>query len=188
MKQPTSPQTKEHKRPLRRIAFLLLFFVVSVFGIQMGSTWYNDKYGPMGGYNLRGLNYRDLPITSFWVNDVWGGNVFAGSASGGGGTTCCLMISRQAKKLTVTWEVEQTNEEARANKPIELKSREVELPEITNQKRGHLAIHFLPNDEIKLTFQEFGATPLMPIKEINPGFSLFDDVKQEDFEKKRSEF
>jgi hypothetical protein len=59
MKQTTTSSPKKHKNPLQRIAALMFGFVLVVFGIQMGTAWYNDRYGPLGGYNLLGLNYRD---------------------------------------------------------------------------------------------------------------------------------
>ena len=182
---PAPRQAPKAAKPGRRIAFLLLFLVVSVFGIQMGSAWYNDKYGPMGGYNLLGLNYRETAIPSYWVNGVWGGNLFAGSPNGGGGSTCCLTLDRSSKTARVEWQVGRSREEIDTGKPIEFRFKEVQLPNITNPKNGYLGVHFLPQDEIKITFQEFSAKPLIPIKEIDYGFSLFDDVKQDDFEKNR---
>ena len=183
---PVRPQSA-HRRTWRRVAALMLGFVLVVFGIQMGTAWYNDRYGPLGGYNLIGLNYRDLPITSYWVNGVWGVNVFPGRPEGGGKSSCCLMLARDAKTVTVSWEVEQTREEVYADKPIEIRTREVPLPTLTDSKKGWLGVHFLPNDEIKITFKDYGADVLMPIKEIDYGLGTIEEEKRKGLEGSQKE-
>jgi hypothetical protein len=178
MKQATTPSPKKHKNPLRRIAALMLAFVLVVFGIQMGTAWYNDHYGPLGGYNLIGLNYQEKAIPSYWVNGVWGGNIFPGRPEGGGGSTCCLMLDRNAKQVTVEWQVGRTREEIDADKQIEIRSTEVTLPQIPDPKKGWLGVHFLPNDEVKITFKNFGADVLMPIKELDYGLGSIEEEKR----------
>ena len=185
---PAPRQAPKATKPGRRIAGLMLLFVVSVFGIQMGSAWYNDKYGPMGGYNLLGLNYRETAIPSYWVNGVWGANIFPGRSEGGGGSTCCLMLSRDAKTVTVEWQVARTRAEIDAEKPIEIRPREVTLPFITDPKRGYLGVHFLPNDNIKITFKDFGADLLMPIQEIDYGLGTIEEEKQKGLDGLKKEF
>ncbi len=59
-----------------------------------------------------------------------------------------------------------------------MRSKEVPLPVITNPKKGWLGVHFLPNDEIKITFKDYGADVLMPIKEIDYGLGSIEEEKR----------
>ncbi len=174
---PVPPQSA-HRRTWRRVAALMLGFVLVVFGIQMGTAWYNDRYGPLGGYHLIGLNYQERAIPSYWVNGVWGANIFAGRPEGGGKSSCCIMLDRNAKYVTVEWQAGRTREEIDAGKPIEIRSKKVEIPNITDPKKGWLGVHFLPNDEIKITFKDYGADVLMPIKENDYGRGSIEEEKR----------
>lgn len=181
------PPRSAHRRTWHRVAALMLGFVLVVFGIQMGTAWYNDRYGPLGGYNLLGLNYRDTAIPAYWINGVWGSNVLPGWAEGGGKSTCCPMLDRKEKHVTVEWQVARTRIEIDAGKPIEIRSREVLLPTLSDPKKGWLGVHFLPNDEVKITFKDYGADVLMPIKEIDYGLGTIEEEKRKGIEGSQKE-
>src|SRR5690606_30744831 len=73
---------------LRRFAFFMirplqvgLAAGLTLYALDWGQNLHAQHFGPHGGYNLVGLNYIDMPISSFSVNDSWGGNIFAGGVS-----------------------------------------------------------------------------------------------------------
>ncbi|AIP79562.1 hypothetical protein JE55_3045 [Burkholderia pseudomallei] len=55
---------------------------------------------------LDALNYTDIPVGTFYVDGVWGGNVFSRIGSGGGGVTCCVSLPKKwhpGLSVTVEW-------------------------------------------------------------------------------------
>ena len=62
------------------------------------------------------------------------------------------------------------------------------MPDITDPKKGYLGVHFLPNDNIKITFKDFGADLLMPIQEIDYGLGTIEEEKQKGLDGLKKEF
>lgn len=93
---------------------------------------------------LSGLNYTNAWITAFSV-DSYGGHGI--SPNGGGGAfVCCVTIPRKWRagmKVTVRW---TENERI----PDSWKERVVDVPEYTNQDIGAFAVHFYPDDTVKV--------------------------------------
>jgi hypothetical protein len=93
---------------------------------------------------LSGLNYTDAWITTFTVNGYAGHGI---SPNGGGGAfVCCVIIPRDwhgAMKVTVRW-----TEDDRV--PDLWKERVVTVPRYTKQDIGTFAVHFYPDDTVKV--------------------------------------
>lgn len=93
---------------------------------------------------LSGLNYTNAWITAFSV-DSYGGHGI--SPNGGGGAfVCCVTVPRKWRagmKVTVRW-----TEDERI--PDSWKERVVDVPEYTNQDIGAFAVHFYPDDTVKV--------------------------------------
>jgi hypothetical protein len=93
---------------------------------------------------LSGLNYTNTWITMFAVDDYGGHGI---SPNGGGGAfVCCVTIPRKwhaGMKVTVRW----TGDE---RIPDSWKERIVDVPKYTKQDFGAFAVHFYPDDTVKV--------------------------------------
>jgi Protein of unknown function (DUF3304) len=93
---------------------------------------------------LSGLNYTNAWITMFAVDDYGGHGI---SPNGGGGAfVCCITIPRKwhaGMKVTVRW----TGDE---RLPDSWKERVVEIPKYTKEDIGAFAVHFYPDDSVKV--------------------------------------
>lgn len=93
---------------------------------------------------LSGLNYTNKWITMFAVDDYGGHGI---SPNGGGGKfVCCITIPRRwhpGMKVTVRW----TGDE---RIPDSWKERVVEVPRYTKEDMGTFAVHFYPDDTVKV--------------------------------------
>jgi hypothetical protein len=93
---------------------------------------------------LSGLNYTDRGISMFSVDSYGGHSIFPNG--GGGAFVCCITIPRKwhaGMKVTVQW-----TEDERI--PESWKKRVVEIPEYTKQDMGAFAVHFYPDDTVKV--------------------------------------
>lgn len=93
---------------------------------------------------LSGLNYTNTWITEFSVNGYSGHGI---SLNGGGGKfMCCVSMPRkwrEGMKVTVRW-----TEDDRV--PELWKERIVDVPCYTEQDIGAFAVHFYPDDTVKV--------------------------------------
>ncbi|WP_434684799.1 DUF3304 domain-containing protein [Pseudomonas sp. R4-75] len=96
------------------------------------------------GAMLTSENYTDRPIFSFWVNDFWGGNLFA---KGGGGIMCCSKFEGDTAK--VTWILDMTKQQQIQGAVEERHEVQLSLP-----KRGpndqYLHVRFDPGNKVRL--------------------------------------
>lgn len=93
---------------------------------------------------LSGLNYTDIGIAEFSV-DEYGGHGIEPNA-GGGKFMCCITIPRKwhaGMKVTVRWAED-------GFVPGPTKERVVDIPEYTQQDMGAFAVHFYPGDIVKV--------------------------------------
>lgn len=131
--------TKRQKIWRRRNLVIGVFVLLLPF---IGSYLYNQFRTP--GAMLTSANYMDRPILSFWINDFWGGNLFA---MGGGGVMCCQRISGPTVK--VTWILSRTGEQLRQGVKKEEHERTLPLPERTKND-VYLHVRFLPGNIVEL--------------------------------------
>jgi hypothetical protein len=93
---------------------------------------------------LSGLNYTNVGIADFSVNDYGGHGI---EPNGGGGKfVCCVTVSRNwnsGMKVTVRW-----TEDAAV--PSTLKERVVDVPKYKEQDIGSFVVHFYPGDIVKV--------------------------------------
>lgn len=93
---------------------------------------------------LSGLNYTNVGIAEFAVNDYGGHGI---QPNGGGGKfVCCVTIPRKwhvGMKVTVRWADD-------ALIPGPSKERVVDVPEYTEKDMGAFAVHFYPDDIVKV--------------------------------------
>lgn len=93
---------------------------------------------------LSGLNYTDKGISMFSVDGYGGHSIFPNG--GGGKFVCCVTIPRKWRagmKVTVRW----TDDD---RVPDSWKERVVDVPEYTKQDMGAFAVHFYPDDTVKV--------------------------------------
>lgn len=93
---------------------------------------------------LSGLNYTDNGISMFSVDGYGGHSIFPNG--GGGAFVCCVTIPRKwhvGMKVTVRW----TDDD---RVPDSWKERVVDVPEYTKQDMGAFAVHFYPDDTVKV--------------------------------------
>ncbi|WP_192564931.1 DUF3304 domain-containing protein [Pseudomonas gozinkensis] len=114
------------------------------------------------GVMLTSENYTDRPIFSFWINDFWGGNLFAMSS---GGITCCQKIV--GKTVRVSWIVSVTGEQFRQG--MRREEHEVVLP-LPPQKRTdrYLHVRFLPEYIVELKWSPNLISPFDPVPDEEP--------------------
>lgn len=90
-----------------------------------------------------GHNYTDQYIDAYTVNGAYMGNA---RAKGYGGFTCCVNLPQKWKpglKVTISWT--KNEKESTSWKTVV-----VDIPEYSLNDVGHLAVHFFPNDEVKV--------------------------------------
>lgn len=158
------------KRYANTVLALLGTFIGTLL-IVGGKSFYDSHFGPRTGYSIVGLNYLERPIFSFSVDNVWGGNMFAGKSGGGGGATCCLSISHDATTVKVKWILSYTGEQKKQGYQEEHREAIVPLPPITNDTDKYIGVHFLPGNEVVLTLSDWIPDPIQPIQEIHYDFS-----------------
>ncbi|WP_052321620.1 DUF3304 domain-containing protein [Ralstonia sp. A12] len=88
-------------------------------------------------------NYTDEYIAAFTINGAYIGNA---AAHGYGGFVCCVRLPKTWKPgLTV--KIKWTKDD-RTNDFW--KEKVVEIPPYSDQDIGHFAVHFFPNDDVKV--------------------------------------
>lgn len=96
------------------------------------------------GIDLCGLNYTNKHIADFSVNGYSGASIYANG--GGGSFVCCVLLPRRWNKdlaVTVTWSYDEKN-------PGPPKERIVRVPEYSEGDIGFFAVHFYPDDTVKV--------------------------------------
>lgn len=143
----------------RNTFFLLRILSLAILLLVTGCAAKDEKVPA----SIVGLNYTDNWVDTFSVNDGWGGNV--GPHGGGGGFVCCVSIPKQWKAgLTakIRW---QTNGDE-----VTWKEKVIEIPQYSEEEASIFAVHFFPNDEIKVLVTDKGANhPSYPYPEPSLG-------------------
>ena len=117
------------------------------------------SYTQMPGAILYVHNHTDRPISSYAVNEAWGGNAFA---YGGGGATCCSRI--EGDVLKVQWIKGLTGEQFRQGVKKEPLTLEVANPPRTRQDK-YLHVHFFPGGQVRLFWSPNLDSPFESLKE-----------------------
>jgi hypothetical protein len=116
--------------------------------------------------NINALNYTDVAIGRFYVNDVQDGAVRARGNGGASGTTCCVSLpARWHPGLTVS--VEWRDDAMYARNPNALAHRVVPVERYEPFDDGSLWVLFMPGDTIKAYASRW-----------NPGFPGFPEGLQ----------
>ena len=101
--------------------------------------------------NISGYNHTPGYIHEFYVNDSWGGNVFA--YSGGGKFVCCIVYPAQWRpelQATVKWTTSSSDPNATGDDAVG-HWHEVTVPiERYAQPGTRLNVHFLPEGRVRL--------------------------------------
>lgn len=128
----------------------LLVLIALGYGAQY---WYDNIRTP-SSYNvcLESYNYTDKRITSFYVNDLWGGNVAAKQGLypyGSGGGACTGSVS--GKTATIRWEFEMEKAEDYKNhvKP-ETHEVTVPMPIAESNHSSNLQVRFFSDNHVEL--------------------------------------
>ena len=117
-------------------------FCILALSLAFASTACSERRD--ASIELSGLNYTDVGIATFSVNDYSGHGIYPNG--GGGKFICCVDIPRKWRagmKVTVRWA-----EDGRTPGPW--KERVVEVPEYTKSDIGVFAVHFYPGDIVKV--------------------------------------
>ncbi|WP_322847091.1 DUF3304 domain-containing protein [Pseudomonas sp. B33.4] len=96
------------------------------------------------GAMLTSENYTDRPIFSFWINDFWGGNLFA---MGGGGIMCCSKFEGDTAK--VTWILDMTKQQQIQGAVEEHHEVQLSLPQ-RGPHDQYLHVRFDPGNKVRL--------------------------------------
>lgn len=111
--------------------------------------------------SLIAYDYTDYPISDYYVNGAWGGNVAVSNAtSGGGGGTCCVLWKR-SQKLPVTVHVRWASHMCTYQKKVHdqiftrhkvfYSERDVKVTQATSEDPEYFETHFYPDGHIEAT-------------------------------------
>ena len=121
---------------------LLLAFAATAVGCAV--------VGSAVAANITGYNYTDEQVSAFTVNGYSGPNIYPHNT---GGFVCCISIPEQWKQgmtVTIKWTAHRN-----AN-PIPWKTQVVEVPRYTRNDISRFAVHFFPNDVVKVLVTKMG--------------------------------
>jgi hypothetical protein len=110
-----------------------------------------------------GVNHTQEHIVAVALNNT-GGVLDVPAMGGGGAEACCISIPRKWRPgimIKVDWQMggkwlldDQGQPVIRDNRKVLVegawKTRTVEIPRYDRDKVSHLAVHFLPHDEVKV--------------------------------------
>ncbi|MGO4812242.1 DUF3304 domain-containing protein [Cupriavidus sp. 2MCAB6] len=100
---------------------------------------------PATAMDLVGYNHTNQYVAMYVVNGYPGGDILR--HAGGGSFVCCIFVPREwqpGMTVTVKWT------EDRNASPISWRTRVVEVPPYKPEDMGRFAVHFFPNDEVKV--------------------------------------
>jgi hypothetical protein len=102
--------------------------------------------GPAIPAGITGINHTSTYISSFYVNEAYGGNISKKEEGGGGGTvTCCLSLPERFKpgqKVHVSWNASNTAED-------HWQERDVEVDPYPDGG-GNAWVNFLPDGRVRI--------------------------------------
>ncbi len=109
-------------------------------------------------------NWQDRPISSYSVNDMWGGNASAYrynqySIGAGGGVTCCGIIKGDI--VIVKWRLGVKGSQYDIGIRPENHQVKIILPE-RKEKDDTLHVHFLPKNKVKLEWNNKNSSSYNP--------------------------
>lgn len=112
----------------------------------------------MATASISGYNHTGEYIHQFYIDDAWGGNVFA--YTGGGSFVCCLIYPlrwRPGLQAKVRWTTSSSDPDA-TGEDIVGKWHEAVVPIEKYDKTGTtLNVHFLPQGKIRLVVSDMSA-------------------------------
>jgi hypothetical protein len=121
-----------------------------VFMMFVGCARAGEYYGTdLTGYNHTrgGIAYYSVKIG----DGKFAGAGYLGAGSGGGGMTCCIQVPVKWKnKLMATVKFTSSNG---INKEV---TKDVFIPEYTDENAGHVGVHFLADGNVKVFVSKFG--------------------------------
>ncbi|WP_370660064.1 DUF3304 domain-containing protein [Massilia yuzhufengensis] len=122
---------------MNRKSWLIIIFSI----LHLSACSRNNRTASI---ELSGLNYKEVGIAEFSVDGSNGHSIFPNG--GGGAFVCCITIQRTwhaGMKVNVRW-----IEDAKLLGPW--KKRVVEVPKYTEHEIGIFAVHFYPDDTVKV--------------------------------------
>ncbi|WP_223630990.1 DUF3304 domain-containing protein [Pseudomonas atacamensis] len=134
----------------RRIAVALLALLISYATPKIINLFRTP------GAMLTSENYTDRPIFSYWVNDFWGGNLFA---MGGGGIMCCSKFEGDTAK--VTWILDITQQQQIQGSVEERHELQLSLPQ-RGPHDQYLHVRFDPGYKVRLGWSPDLFSPFEP--------------------------
>jgi len=134
----------------RRIAVALLALLISYATPKIINLFRTP------GAMLTSENYTDRPIFGFWVNDFWGGNLFA---MGGGGIMCCSKFEGDTAK--VTWILDITQQQQIQGSVEERHELQLSLPQ-RGPHDQYLHVRFDPGYKVRLGWSPDLFSPFEP--------------------------
>lgn len=101
--------------------------------------------------SISGYNHNEDYIHRFFINETWGGNVFA--YSGGGKFVCCINYPREWRRdlnATVRW----STSASKPNPYTGTTWHEQVVPIERYDQLGDLNVHFLPGNKVRLIISQ----------------------------------
>ena len=137
---------------MNRLAFIrLLVAYLMVLTLPGCSDTQGKPRDDAATASISGYNHTPDYIHQFYVDDAWGGNVFA--YTGGGSFVCCLIYPRKWRpglQAKVRWTTSSSDPNATGD-DIVGKWHEAMVPIDKFEKAGTtLNVHFLPEGKVRL--------------------------------------
>lgn len=99
------------------------------------------------GFELRALNYTDVPIASYYVDDEWGGDVMPHTGGSSSAGSIGLPFKwRPGLKVRVRWQ----DDTLRRAAPNALHEAELEVPRYERIYVGYLLVAFEPGGKVRI--------------------------------------
>lgn len=186
-------------RPLRGLLALILG-VAMLAGFdntsQAGDTSHSSGLAKL---SLIAYDYTDYPISDYYVNGAWGGNVaVSNTTSGGGGGTCCVLWKKN-QKLPVTVHIrwashmctykEEVQGQTFSSHKVFYDERDVKVTKATSTDPKYFETHFYPDGHIETAVTGEISSPRLklPVKKNirrRPGAKPIPRCTQKQLEKK----
>lgn len=132
-------------------AALLVLLLVNSIGCSRPEPEQNIPFSAADddiiGFDVRGLNYTDVPIGTFYVDDKWGGNVMP--YQGGSSSTGAIGLPfkwRPGLKVKVSWQ----DDIMWRKDPNSLREVEAEIPRYERIYAGFLLVAFEPGGVVRV--------------------------------------
>ena len=161
--------------PLRQLVQKLLLISLPLFALSACAA-VSGKNNEVW-LTLMGYNYTDHYIDNYYVDGVWGGNVFLSTEEAGGGKSTCCVKWKKGTKLPVTVRVRWQSDACRYIKRVDdedfpaakvfYSEKDVELTGPIPDDPQYFETHIYPDGHVEVAIADEYGPPRLKLPNIN---------------------